>query len=229
MSPAVTGRALFFPNGTIFLLCFVMNVRFFVFDSVYSRCTTGVDRMSSTGRYGVNSSFSEPGEDSLLSIPEQRCGAGPPPGEGAIATDVRIQDVLQCATCHYRHRAGAEDSQTPVRNSDHMAVESRGDLASRHGSIGRFAAAHSWSYRSDNPICTRTPCIYNPRGRLEPRDMQRNPCYLRSTDRPDWSASVRLHNPASSPPSRSMIMSTSCRERHNRSNFQTTITSPGGS
>ena len=37
-----------------------------------------------------------------------------------------------------------------------MAVESRGDLASRHGSIGRFAAAHSWSYRSDNPICTRT-------------------------------------------------------------------------
>ena len=49
-----------------------------------------------------------------------------------------------------------KDSQTPVRNSDHMAVESRGDLASRHGSIGRFAAAHSWSYRSDNPICTRT-------------------------------------------------------------------------
>ena len=40
-----------------------------------------------------------------------------------------------------------------------MAVESRGDLASRHGSIGRFAAAHSWSYRSDNPICTRTPCV----------------------------------------------------------------------
>ena len=38
-----------------------------------------------------------------------------------------------------------------------MAVESRGDLASRHGSIGRLAAAHSWSYRSDNPICTRTP------------------------------------------------------------------------
>ena len=38
-----------------------------------------------------------------------------------------------------------------------MAVESRGDLASRHGSIGRFAAAHSWSYRSDNPTCTRTP------------------------------------------------------------------------
>ena len=37
-----------------------------------------------------------------------------------------------------------------------MAVESRGDLASRHGSIGRIARAHSWSYRSDNPICTRT-------------------------------------------------------------------------
>ena len=28
-----------------------------------------------------------------------------------------------------------------------MAVESRGDLASRHGSIGRIAGAHSWSYR----------------------------------------------------------------------------------
>ena len=37
-----------------------------------------------------------------------------------------------------------------------MAVESRRDLASRHGSIGRIAGAHSWSYRSDNPICTRT-------------------------------------------------------------------------
>ncbi len=53
-------------------------------------------------------------------------------------------------------RASAEDSQTPVRNFDHMAVESHGDLASRHGSIGRIAGAHSWSYRSDNPICTRT-------------------------------------------------------------------------
>ena len=29
-------------------------------------------------------------------------------------------------------------------------------LASRHGSIGRIAGAHSGSYRSDNPICTRT-------------------------------------------------------------------------
>ena len=37
-----------------------------------------------------------------------------------------------------------------------MAVESRGDLASRHGRIGRVAGAHSGSYRSDNPICTRT-------------------------------------------------------------------------
>ena len=37
-----------------------------------------------------------------------------------------------------------------------MAVESRGDLALRHGSIGRIAVAHSWSFRSDNPICTRT-------------------------------------------------------------------------
>ena len=69
----------------------------------------------------------------------KRCGAGPPPGEGAIAPDVEIQDVLQCATRHYRHRTGAEDSQTPVRNSDLMAVKSRGDLASRHGSIVHIA------------------------------------------------------------------------------------------
>ena len=40
-------------------------------------------------------------------------------------------------------RTGAEDSQTPVRNSDPMAVESRGDLASRHGRIVRIAAVHS--------------------------------------------------------------------------------------
>ena len=37
-----------------------------------------------------------------------------------------------------------------------MAIESCRDLASRHGSIVRIAGAHSWSYRSDNPICTRT-------------------------------------------------------------------------
>ena len=95
---------------------------------------------SALRRMGMNGEFNfrgrKPGEDSLLSIPEQRCGAGPPPGEGAIALDVGIQDVLQCAMRHYRHRVGAEDSQMPVRNSDHMAVESRGDLASRHGSIG---------------------------------------------------------------------------------------------
>ena len=77
--------------------------------------------------------------------------------KGRLRPMLGFKTVLQCATRHYRHRTGAEDSQTPVRNSDHMAVESRGDLASRHGSIGRFAAAHSWSYRSDNPICTRTP------------------------------------------------------------------------
>ena len=40
-----------------------------------------------------------------------------------------------------------------------MAVESRRDLASCHGSIVRIAAAHSWSYRSDNPICTRTEAV----------------------------------------------------------------------
>ena len=37
-----------------------------------------------------------------------------------------------------------------------MAVESRPDLAPRHGSIVRIAGAHSGFYRSDNPICTRT-------------------------------------------------------------------------
>ena len=35
-------------------------------------------------------------------------------------------------------------------------TQSRGDLESRHGRIGRIAGAHSGSYRSDNPICTRT-------------------------------------------------------------------------
>ena len=34
-------------------------------------------------------------------------------------------------------------------------------LASRHVSIVRIAAAHSWSYRSQNPICTRTPFTIN--------------------------------------------------------------------
>ena len=79
--------------------------------------------------------------------------------KGRLPPDVGIQDVLQCATRDYRHRTGAEDSQTPVRNSDPMAVESRGDLASRHGRIGRIAGAHSGSYRSDNPICTRTAIV----------------------------------------------------------------------
>ena len=40
-----------------------------------------------------------------------------------------------------------------------LAVESRGDLASRHGRIGRIAGAHSWSYRSNSPICTRTSYV----------------------------------------------------------------------
>ena len=88
---------------------------------------------SALRRMGMNGEFNFRGPNPvtipLLSIPEQRCGAGPPPGEGAIAIDVGIQDVLQCAARHYRHRAGAEDSQTPVRNSDPMAVKSRPDLA----------------------------------------------------------------------------------------------------
>ena len=82
-----------------------------------------------------------------------------PLGEGAITPDAGVQDILQCATRDYRHRTGPEDSQTPVRNSGPMAVESRRDLASRHGRIGRIVGAHSWSYRSDNPICTRTPLM----------------------------------------------------------------------
>ena len=65
-------------------------------------------------------------------------------------------ETMSVNRTHYRHRTGSEDSQTPVRNSDPIAVESCGDLASRHGSIVRIAAAHSWFYRSDNPICTRT-------------------------------------------------------------------------
>ena len=118
---------------------------------------------SALRRMGMNGEFNFRGWNPVrircASIPEQRCGAGPPPGEGALAPDVGIQAVLQCATCHYRHRVGAEDSQTPVCNSGPMAIDSRGDLASRHGSIGRIALAHSWSYRSDNPVCTRTPRI----------------------------------------------------------------------
>ena len=107
---------------------------------------------------GVQLPGPESDDDSLLPVSEQRCGAGPPSGEGALAPDVGVQNLLECAPRHYRHRTGAEDSQTPVRNSDPMAVESRGDLASRHGRIGRLSGAHSWSYRSDNPICTRT-CV----------------------------------------------------------------------
>ena len=38
--------------------------------------------------------------------------------------------------------SGAEESQTPVRNSDYIAVESRRDLASRHGSIVRIASVN---------------------------------------------------------------------------------------
>ena len=65
-------------------------------------------------------------------------------------------ETMSVNRTHYRHRTGSEDSQTPARNSDPIAVESRSDLASRHGSIVRIPAAHSWFYRSDNPICTRT-------------------------------------------------------------------------
>ena len=62
------------------------------------------------------------------------------------ANGLSIAQAVRQAVCtarHYRHRTGAEYSQTPVRNSDPMAVESRGDLASRHGRIVRIAAVHS--------------------------------------------------------------------------------------
>ena len=49
-----------------------------------------------------------------------------------------------CAARDHRGRAGAEDSQTPVRNSDLIAVESRGALALRHGRIAHAATVRSW-------------------------------------------------------------------------------------
>ena len=49
--------------------------------------------------------------------------------KGRLRPMLGFKTFYQCATRHYRHRTGAEDSQT---------------------------VAHSWSYRSDNPICTRT-------------------------------------------------------------------------
>ena len=61
----------------------------------------------------------------------------------------RLQPMLGFKTFYnarrvnHRHRAGAEDPQTPVRYSVHIAVESHSDLVSRHGSIVRNAAAHS--------------------------------------------------------------------------------------
>ena len=94
---------------------------------------------SALRRMGMNGEFNFRGRNPL----KIRCCQylnnirehGPPPGQGAIAADVGIEDVLQCAARDHRHRAGAEDSQTPVRNSDLIAVESRRDLASRHGRI----------------------------------------------------------------------------------------------
>ena len=77
----------------------------------------------------------------------------------------RLQPMLGFKTFYNARRVitgiglASEDSQTPVRNSGPMASDSRSDLASRHGSIVRIALAHSWSYRSDNPICTRTPIV----------------------------------------------------------------------
>ena len=64
-----------------------------------------------------------------------------------------FKDMPQEADC--RSAAWTDDY-----DSDPMAVESRPDRTSRHGRIGRIgriAVAHSGSYRSDNPVCTRTP------------------------------------------------------------------------
>ena len=52
--------------------------------------------------------------------------------------------------------------QLGIRPRCDRAVESRSDLASRHGSMIRIAAAHSPSYRSGNPICTRPPRVNDP-------------------------------------------------------------------
>ena len=83
---------------------------------------------SALRRMGINGEFNFRG-------PKQRRGTRPPPGERAIAADVGVEDLLQRSTSDCRHRAGTEDSQRPVRYSDHMAVESRGGLASGHRSI----------------------------------------------------------------------------------------------
>ena len=78
--------------------------------------------------------------------------------QGRLRPMLGFKSVLQCATRDYRYRAGAEDSQTLVRNSDPMAVESRGDRASRHGRIVRIAEcvllvlSLRQSYLHQNPV-----------------------------------------------------------------------------
>ena len=77
----------------------------------------------------------------------------------------RLRPMLEFKTFYNARRviSGIELAQKihkrQFRNSDHIPVESRSDLASRHGSIVPIAVRHSWSYRSENPICTRTPVV----------------------------------------------------------------------
>ena len=83
------------------------------------------------------------GDDSLLSVSQQRVE------QDHRRVKWRLRPMLGFKTFDNARRViiGIELVQkihkTPVRNSDPMAVESRGDLASRHGSIGRIAAVHS--------------------------------------------------------------------------------------
>ena len=75
--------------------------------------------------------------------------------KGHLRRMLGFKTFLQCATRHYRHRAGPEDSQTPVRNSNPMAVESCGDLATswqhsphRRGALRVLSLRQSWLYQN---------------------------------------------------------------------------------
>ena len=78
-------------------------------------------------------------------LPEQRCGAGPPPGEGPIAPDVSgsrrstMRDESSSASNWRRRSAHKRQFAIPTTWQSNPAVIP----ASRHGSIGRIAAAHS--------------------------------------------------------------------------------------
>ena len=85
---------------------------------------------------------------------------------GSHEQNITFATKMSCSTANFSK--GSPDSSPAklrtllpgsgpaVPHRDHAF---RGDLASRHGSIVRIATAHSWSYRSADPICTRTPSI----------------------------------------------------------------------